>query len=409
VSTIHDAAEWAHIQPLRGIAQWPVLAPNGEIVINNGYSPSTRYLLSSVPRIELPPKPTHEHAAAALARLLGLIAEFPFVSAEGRAAWVSGILTVLARPAIDGPVPAIIFDAPTPGAGKTLLAHAISLLVTGDMATARAAPDDNGEWNRAILSIALGGDPVVLFDNLRGKLENGTLEAVLTSQRYADRKLRTNEDVRVDVQSLFLITGNNMTVTRDFVRRALHCRLVPDVERPEQRGDYQIRDLAGHIRAHRAELLSAALTIFWAYSVAGSPVVSMRHLGTYEKWSEVVRRPLIWAGGGDPALTQDALLENAVAEETGGSSALLEAWFARYGETPRTGRDVLADHAVAGDLELRLAIEGVCAGKVTPRALGAHLSTLRDCVLGSHRLAKVKHTKAGDLWRVVRVDALAEG
>lgn len=407
VTTILESGQWAHIEPLRGIAQWPVLSPAGFMVVRNGYSPATRFVLTRVPRVKVLERPTRDDAKQAAATLLDLVAEFPFAEEAGRAAWLSGILTLIARPMIDGPIPAIIFDAPTPGAGKTLLAHLISMIVTGEPATARAAPQDNAEWNRALLSIARSGDPIVLFDNLRGRLENGSLEAILTSNRFADRVLRTNEDLKVDVQTQFLITGNNCTITRDFVRRALHCRLVPGTERPELRGGFKIQDVQAHARRHRTRLLSAVLTIFWAYARAGYPPVELRHLGTYERWSSVVRQPLIWAGCADPATTQDALLEACVSE-SGDASAVLDAWHAHYGARELTAREALEGIGDAPNetaLQLRTAILGWFAEeKITPALFAAKLKPLRDAILGRCRLESPGRGKAGARWRVVLID-----
>lgn len=418
VRTILEAGQWAHIHELRGITQWPVFSTDGRstsVIVTNGYNRPTRYALQNIPTITLPRQPTQADAEAAARKLLDVIAEFPIKDDAGRAAWLAGILTMLTRPVISGPVPGIIFDAPAAGSGKTLLAKSISLIVTGDEPAMRAAPADNSEWHRALITVLSAGDPIVVFDNVKGRLDNGSLEAVLTGTRFADRLLRTNEDIKLPIETLFLFTANNATISRDMVRRCLHCRVIPDTDRPELRDNFRIKDLVAYIREHRCELLSAALTIPWAYGFNGSPPVEMRSLGSYEGWSDAVRRPLIWAGCADPVTTQDGLLE--VVSERGDASELLDAWYALYGDKPMIAKSVLANLAQNGSeesdprvLRLREAVEAACEdekGNVrtpTPRLLGGALSKLKDAVLGRYRLEQLKKIGRGIPWRVVAVD-----
>jgi hypothetical protein len=415
VRTVAEAGQWHHVLPIRGVANWPVLAPDGDdrysLIVRNGYNPQTAYVLSGVPTIQLPDKPTQADAQAAARLLLGLVDEFPITTGAGRAAWLAGVLTLIARPAIRGPVPAIIFDAPTPGTGKTLLAELIGRIVLGYEPFVRAAPTEASEWHRALLGMIAGGEPIILLDNIRGHFESGAFEAVLTSSRFSDRKLRTNEEVTFDVRALFLLTGNNATITRDLVRRSLHCRLVPGADRPELRGDFKIHDLKAHVRANRTKLLEAALTILWAYGYNELPPVPMRHLGGYEEWSKLVRASLIWAGCDDPATTQDALLE--MVSDSGEVSELLEAMHAHYGDRAVTTRDMLddlkeADAEDATAIRLRRAIDGALegAGSKSPvRVLGGRLRKLRDAIHGGFRLVAVPpKTNAGERWRVDRID-----
>ena len=415
VSTILDAGEWEHVRPLKGISHWPVMRPNGTFATGDGYDSQTQYLICNAPRLVPPGRPSRDDACAAADELLELISEFPIQKDAGRTAWLAGILTLLARPAIAGAVPCILFDAPTPGAGKSLLAQLIATIVTGSPASVRAAPGDSSEWHRALLSIALGGKPIILLDNLRGKVESGAFEAMLTSGTFSDRRLRTNEEVHSDVQTLFLLTANNATLTADLVRRSLYCRLVPREERPEQRGNFSREFPLRYVQEHRAQLLRCALTILAAYQAAGRPRVRMRPMGSFEVWSSVVRAALVWAGCADPAETQDALRESATSE-LHDASELFEAWYAALGNASVTVRDVRTRVVAASKdgtpenerlRRLGSALLALCdvdePAKATPRVIGARLKPYRDRVLNGHRLESAGRSKHGEQWRVTRV------
>jgi hypothetical protein len=110
----------------------PALRPDGSILDRPGYDPATGLLYCPARDYPaVPAMPTVDDARRAAALLLGLVAEFPFASEDHKAAWLSAVLTVPARPAIKGPCPGFLFDAPMPGSGKTLLAELVGLIGTG--------------------------------------------------------------------------------------------------------------------------------------------------------------------------------------------------------------------------------------------------------------------------------------
>jgi len=55
--------------------------------------------------------------------VLALLADFPFAAPRevSESAWLAAALTIVARSAIDGPVPLTLIDAREKGSGKTLL------------------------------------------------------------------------------------------------------------------------------------------------------------------------------------------------------------------------------------------------------------------------------------------------
>jgi hypothetical protein len=414
VSTIHELGEWSSIRELRGIAHWPIMTTGG-IVSIDGYDASSRYLLCDLPEIELPEHPSQDDARAAAEELLALVDQFPIENEAGRSSWLAGVLTIIARPSISGPVPAILADAPTPGSGKTLLMQLISAIVTGDRAQVQAAPSDNSEWHRALLAIALGGEPITLFDNLKGKVDSGAFESVLTSTSLSDRKVRSSENVRVSVQTQFLITGNNASITIDLARRCLHCRIVPSSERPELQTGFKIPRLIEYAQMQRSRLLRCALVILHAYRCAGRPPVTMRPMGGFEAWSDEVRAPLIWAGCADPAETQDTLRETA-SSEVEDKAELLAMWYAVFGDRKVTVSDVIedvkahqAEDETSAQLRLGRAVLALCEVPdpkgLRPRVIGDRLKALRDRVLGGFRLEHAGKNSIGTLWRVIAVSA----
>lgn len=408
VAMVAARGQWSGVRPLVGCVTYPVLRPDGTVLARDGYDSHTGLLVALPRGLRVPTCPTSVDAARALAELTELVSEFPFASEVALAAWLAALLTPLARPAIDGPVPMLLLDANMPGAGKSLLADLIGAVVLGQRLPRRSAPESEAEWRKAMLAIAVAADPVVLIDNVTHTLRSAALDAVLTGTAYRDRILGRSEELSLDVRTTFIATSNNATVSPDLVRRSLHCRLVSQFDNPAGRSGFT-RVLPDEAILERDRYLSAALTVLLAYAAAGRPRVATRPLGSFEAWGRVVRDALVWAGQPDPAGSQDELRD--VADPTRSAfSAVLAAWHEFYGDAPVTSDEILADGGAAVDSQhgaatLLTAISEWLDGPVTARRLGSSLRSSRDKVVGDMRLTHCGEDRRGNKrWRVVRTE-----
>ena len=116
----------------------------------------------------------------------------------------------------------------------------------------------------------------------------------------------------------------------DLPRRALFCRMDSGEERPEDR--HFDRDLAVYVPEHRGELAAAILTIIRAYRTQKQRVKCSEY-GGFERWSRLVREPLIWLGCADPLDTREAIrAKNPDLEHL---TAIVTAWWEAYRTTRR--------------------------------------------------------------------------
>lgn len=77
-------------------------------------------------------------------------------------------------------------------------------------------------------------------------------------------------------------------------------------------------------------------------------------MGSYDAWCRVVRDAVVWAGGADPAETQDTLRESADVERDE-LRELLTAWHAVLGDRAVTARELLdAAHGAARTMGARI-------------------------------------------------------
>ncbi|WP_437606271.1 hypothetical protein WMF20_35465 [Sorangium sp. So ce834] len=310
---IHAAKEWGGIRPLVGVIDTPTLRPDGTVISSQGYDAATGYIYA--PSCAYPTvlaKPTREDAQRALAVLEDVFIDFPYGTPAGRSVAVAAALTLIARPAIRGATPVAIFDANTPGSGKTLQADSACVLATGRDSGRKNFPTDkraaDEEVNKILCGYALLGTRCINFDNLSPEVQFGgsALEMVVTAENSVDfRLLSTNRILQLPWRTVVFGSGNNVSLTRDMLRRCMVARIESPYERPENRplSDFKHPErafgLKRWIREHRPELVAAALTLLRAHAVAGRPSPG-RTWASFESWTAVVADAIVWAGGADP-------------------------------------------------------------------------------------------------------------
>ena len=413
--------QWMNIPKLNGIMARPFMRPDGSIVTQPGHDPLTGYLLldNGMPPVTVPEKPTAEDVAHAVALLSGLVSDFPFAGPEHFSAWLATLLTVAARPAIDGPVPMLWVDANRRGTGKSKLGRLIGIVTAGGKPTELSWTSDEKEMESRIASLLSGGDNFAVFDNASGTIRNPVLERFLTSHAFDFRRFHRQELVKMPNRTVLAITGTNLTLRGDLSRRVTRCRLLTTMECPEKRDDFRHADIEAYARDNQSELLAAALTILRAHAVAGfaaCPVrmtredgtvmeTSARPVGSFNEWDRIVRHAILRAGLVDPMLTQDEAREED--EDDVKLAALLRAWHDRNPHRPWTVNDLLEDvfgregHAVPVPATEILAaaireITDTAPGKMPdPKTLGYRLKDARDKAIGRFRLRRVKKCNTG--------------
>ncbi len=169
------------LQELTGVITAPTLRPDGSLMDQPGFDPATGLLLQAAdwPSIPLHPDPAQLRRAWNV--LWRPFLEFPFASCEDCGATVAAILTATVRRTLPR-APAISFDAPSAGSGKTLLATCIAELAGGEVAVVPECRDEE-ELRKRLLSSLRAGQPSILLDNVKGQFASSALEAFLTDDK----------------------------------------------------------------------------------------------------------------------------------------------------------------------------------------------------------------------------------
>ena len=196
---------------------------------------------------------------------------------------VAAFLSVLARPAIDGPVPAFLFDASTRGSGKTLQADVVSLLATGRGAARATYPKDEEELAKVLMAYALSACPTVLLDNITRTLGGGVLDAVLTARDDVQfPRARTQRRApRLPWRTVLFASGNNLALGEDTIRAASSSPASSRTWRtPRTAPGSSHPDLFGWGEAREASpFVAAGLTVLRSFASHGRPECGTKALG----------------------------------------------------------------------------------------------------------------------------------
>ncbi|OHC75209.1 MAG: ATPase [Rhodospirillales bacterium RIFCSPLOWO2_02_FULL_58_16] len=364
---------------LAGIVAAPVFGRSGELVTKRGYHPACRLLHEPPEGFQLPPipeQPTLAQIAAARSLLLDdLLGDFPFTSEAERAHALALLLLSFVRPMIDGPTPLHLIEKPSPGTGATLLVDAIAIVATGCSTSIMTEAGDEEEWRKRLTAKLREAPLMAVIDNLHRPLEAASLAAALTAPYWEDRILGRSDITRMPVHCAWVATGNNPRLSNEIARRSVRIRLDAHVDRPWRRNGFRHPDLLSWVRANRATLVAACLTLGRAWVVAGRPRYRATTMGSFESWAETMGGILDVVGVPGFLANSEELYESSDAEGIMWRS-FVAAWWDRHGTTQVGAADLFQ---IAGQCEPPLPL-GNGNERSQRTRLGKSLGHMRDRV-----------------------------
>jgi hypothetical protein len=389
----------------------PIQTVDGRILEEAGYDEPTRTFMiqSNQDAISIPRAPTVAQVIDALNYLWKPFKDFPFVKSADVSVMLTAILTAVMRPVLPT-APGFLLDAPTAGSGKTLLMICLSILA-GTENPALMPPSDNEEEIRKRMLAALReAKPVLVLDNVVGHLDSAALCVLLTSREYSDRLLGSSVTLSVPTTTLVMASGNNVKLIGDLNRRFLTCTIDPKTDKAYRR-TFDLNP-AEFTRAHRQEMVVAALTILQGYRTLGSKMTQDR-TASFEDWSDTVRQAVMWAGTlgvldlPDPCDSIDASYDQD--PETRKLQTLLESWHGTYQSSPKKIQQVIRDLPDPDDQvddsplsQLYDAADEIAGerGRVNPRRLGRWIERMNGRVCGGKKFEIAGRSGGSNLWRV---------
>jgi hypothetical protein len=285
---------------LNRITRAPFLRPDGTVCASSGYDESTGTYVELDPgmKVTIPDQPDSgdvENAIKMIREWLGDFLDAMPTDAD-RANTIALVLTPLVRGLVPL-APLMVVSGLQMGVGKNLLADVISIFALGEPTT--PLPYGGDEENRKVITAAFrSGANMLIFDEAH-VLEGAALARAITAITYTDRILGVSVNAEYPNTATWMALGNRVSINGDLSRRAVVIELAPKMENPQDRSadDFRHPDIKDWTRKHRADLLSAALTLCRAWYVAGCPQnPAGRRLGSFEQWGGMVGGVLDVAG-----------------------------------------------------------------------------------------------------------------
>jgi hypothetical protein len=343
--------EW-YLQPLAGITTSPLLCDDGGVHIANGYDPTSMLWCCGVSQLSVPPKPSREDAEHALSVLREAFRTFPFADSArlwdtdlgvdvvdlakqpgiDESAFLAALLTAVCRSSL-WLAPAFALTAAAvsgAGTGKGLLVRAICSIAFGTRPRAFTSGSERQELDKRLAAELVEAQPALFLDNVNGvAVRSDTLASVITERPARVRLLGVTRMVPLNSSAFIAITGNGLTLTEDLARRFVTCELNAGCEDPEARPFRP--GFLEDIEQRRGELLLAALTI-WRWGRQNTRHLRLgKPLGSFEKWAEWCRDPLIALGCPDPIERVESIKAHDPRRQR--IVELFQAWYEHHGST----------------------------------------------------------------------------
>lgn len=277
VTALMARGAWGYLPPLQGIVAAPLFGPDGRLCRTPGYLKDLGLYYHEggceVPDVAKKPDADAWWAARELI-VEEFLGGFPFADDASRANAVAMLLTPFLAPMM-GAAPLFAVDAPTPGTGKTLLCQAIISVFDPASAAAVAASRESEEWRKLIPGLLLEGGSHVLIDNINFRLDSPELAMAATTGVWRGRRLGSPEVQSVRSRAIWVLTGNNLSLSSELISRTVWVRLDARCARPDERIGFRQEDLLGWVTENRSRLIHAGLTLASVWAATDRPEVDL--------------------------------------------------------------------------------------------------------------------------------------
>ena len=332
------AAEHPSVRQLQQIVSYPVYLP-GLVLAQPGWNDAGGVFYDEPPAL----KGVKPHRDDPIAVLNDLTVDFPFQDEASRHNIYAGMLTLVLRPAIEGPVPFFLAMASLERTGKgKLIDTTLGVAVTGATVPPMQVGREEAETEKRVTAQVLRGTSLIHLDNvpIGEALDSASLASLATAwPKWSGRLLGSSTMVEVPNRMVVAMSANNPRATGELVKRTVPIILAPKNDHPELRDDFVHPDAIGYATEQRPKVLAAMLGMVENWRDAKRPVAPLR-MGGFERWAASVVSILRFNGAAQ-------VMENyrtwcrAANDENADMEALVEAWAAKHRHDTVTAAQVL--------------------------------------------------------------------
>lgn len=366
-------------QKLERLVTVPVFGKSGRLLTKPGYDADNKTILIAVDGLafrEVSAVPSDEEVTKALALLEEPCRDFPFsdnfdgdekeplriagdLDADGfplpnkrrgrgsRANFKAMLLQPFVRNMIDGPCPAYHFSKAVNGTGANYLADVFAGIFEGTLkAPTMQASQDEERMKQEIAAAVRAQIAMLFFDNIRHKLQSGSLESMLGSGAITFRPLGTSANETRDVKGVVIIAGNGVEMSPDLKRRLCPIHLDAACERPGvDRGpgtafEFKHDPLQNWIAENRTDLVWACHTIIQNWIARGKKP-GRGKLASFDNWARVMSG-IFEAANEHDFMANAAAYHDQAGDETQAYLAAMDAIYELLSKPPYVGKSMSA-------------------------------------------------------------------
>ena len=292
-----------------------------------------------------------------------------------------------------GTVPFIVVDAPMPGTGKTTLARVMTSAWGG---TVDVEYDHNeAEFSKKLATAFISSKPLILLDNLTGRINSDNLKRLITSPREMGlRVLGKNEQIYPPAGLVVYGTANNPEIQEEVVRRILPIRLNARMENPASRSDFKRNNIDEWVKKQANTIRRVTYSVFKAWLADQAPIVKSPVAFTgFERWADITYSLLLYLGleDADQFLANRAERLSTSDPEQQEAKAFIEFWLDKYGNEYVNAKQLLG-LAEKHKTPTKILISSAEATRT--RDLRGWLRDMKDRIICGHQIVEREHRTA---------------
>lgn len=373
---------WTGIPEIRQVAPAPIIRPDFTVRWDPGWDEDTGTWVT--------PGVKQDRAFEGMDPR-GLFREFALVDRRLEADCLAAALTPLLSTAMPGALPGFIVTAQKPSSGKSELAEMMAR-IGGAGAYAITRWPGRDELSKTVSSYIGDDARVVIFDNIKSKIDSPDLESVITSRKSSFRAMRKHSTTKLASNTTWYFTVNGAHVSPDMTRRCIVVSLDTDRFPVKWTGT-----MPSYSKSHEAALVTLMCSLIESWRDAGRRPGSVVHDG-FEEWSRTVSGVLEHVGITGMWEAREAVLDDAITSDVEDEAEYLKRLAAVMGGRELTGAQLWNDLDSTFDADARVLRDWF--GKSS--AVGANLRKIKGRKFdGIDYTLEYRKTRTERLWQIV--------
>ncbi len=268
-----------------------------------GYNKNTKIYVIDNYKFNIPDDPSKDDIVKHFNTMFYPFSLYNFDSGVSKSCLVAGVFGSIFRPVLSNQ-PGLLVNSPVQGVGKGKIVSALRQLVK-DTSSSCGFNTCVKELEKNISSILNYSIKILGIDNVEDSISfgNNIISSIITETDFLIRLFSTNIMVNTGLLNLMVVlTGNNITLTNDSMRRFLNCKIVSNS--PDPYNSIFPFNPPDYCRDNRYSIIESVLTLIQAYKVntnCGKDFTLNSASGSFDHWNSLVRKPICWLATEFPA------------------------------------------------------------------------------------------------------------